>query len=111
MTNAQPGETEQQRDERRKKEDIDKRKAKLKKAANNADETARLLAQSIVNAGGNTRDDLEATISAFESGGVDATPDANDTPYGLPRDQRPKVVILQENLPKKADVIPPKKKG
>ncbi len=108
MTDIPTEETEQERDKRKQQEDINKRKARLKKNAGDIDGTAAALAKAIINSSGGTYDDLQETIEGFTSGYTEDTPDPNDTPYGMPKNQRPKVTILKENLPKKEATIPPK---
>ncbi len=77
--------------------DITKRKNKLKSSVKGMDATAARLAQYSVQARGGTLDDLQKTIEALESGGINATPEA-DTPYDMPYVNRPKVRILKHNL-------------
>lgn len=111
MPNADGSETEQERDSRKQREDLDKRKSRLKKSASNSDGIAALLAKSIAINSGGTYDDLQRLIEGFETGYADETADPTDTPYGMPRGVRPKITIVKENLPRKTDIIPPKSTG
>jgi hypothetical protein len=77
--------------------DINKRKTKLKNSVKGMDATAAKLAQYSVQARGGTLDDLQKTIEALETGGVNVTPE-QDTPYDMPYVNRPKVRILKHNL-------------
>jgi hypothetical protein len=89
--------TPQQKAEQEKTADITKRKTKLKASVKGMDATAARLAQYSVKAQGGTLDDLQKTIEAIETGGVNLTPE-QDTPYDLPYANRPKVRILKHNL-------------
>jgi hypothetical protein len=77
-------------------DDINARKTRLKRDANDTENLAKLLAKKVPPAGGVTLDEFEKWVPGFESGFVTLTPESGDTPYDEPYEARPKVKILDK---------------